>query len=92
MLYRKVGHFFVSCFIEFFGKSVPLIFARIRDLRALLETWDTPLPLTANRFKQVSNLKENLRHCPSPLNLSQIDLSDLGGSGGIEDGSKAVFG
>ena len=67
-----------------------LIFARIRDLRALLETWDTPLPLTANRFKQVSNLKENLRHCPSPLNLSQIDLSDLGGSGGIEDGSEVA--
>ena len=29
--------------------------------------------------------------CPSPLNLGQIDLSDLGGSGGIEDGSEAVF-
>ena len=29
--------------------------------------------------------------CPSPLNLGQIDLSDLGGSGRIEDGSKAVF-
>ncbi len=30
--------------------------------------------------------------CPSPLNLGQIDLSDFGGSGGIEDGSEAVFG
>ena len=30
--------------------------------------------------------------CPSPLNLGQIDLSDFGGSGRIEDGSEAVFG
>ena len=30
--------------------------------------------------------------CPSPLNLGQIDLSDFGGSGGIEDGSEAIFG
>ena len=29
--------------------------------------------------------------CPSPLNLGQIDLSDFGGSGRIEDGSEAVF-
>jgi hypothetical protein len=27
-----------------------------------------------------------------PLNLGQVDLSDLGGSGRIEDGSEAVFG
>ena len=30
--------------------------------------------------------------CPSPLNLGQIDLSNFGVSGRIEDGSEAVFG
>jgi hypothetical protein len=29
--------------------------------------------------------------CPSPLNLGQIDLSDFGGLGRIEDGSEAVI-
>ena len=32
------------------------------------------------------------RICPSPLDLGQIDLSDFGGLGRIEDGSEAVFG
>ena len=35
---------------------------------------------------------DHLFVCPSPLSLGQIDLSDFGGSGGIEDGTEAVFG
>ena len=46
-------------------------------------------------YPRLRLLREFLREdgviCPSPLNLGQIDLSDFGGSGRIEDGSKAVF-
>ena len=64
-------------------------FATFKEAKALLRSRQT---ITSLGLRTGDGIVAVDFDCPSPLNLGQIDLSDFGGSGRIEDGSEAVFG